>query len=318
MGDTGNGFVKELTIENEYEKSWGLSRSNHGDTLTVYTPGMFVYNGTRGKYHAVSITAGECGLGCEHCKGLLLQCMPKANAPDLLLNYALKAQQRGDIGILLTGGCNSEGRLPWEVFARTISEIKRRTDLKISIHPGQLDGKTAKLLKNAGVDQALVDVMGSEETALDIYHLTDGNITTIKTMDALAESGIEIAPHVIMGIHFGKIIGEYKALEIIKKYPIRKYVVVILNPLKNTPMEKVIPPNPEEVGSFLVKARFEMPQTLASLGCARPGGKYREMVDLLAVKAGVNSIALAADKAIELAQSRGLKIRHESSCCSIN
>ncbi len=304
--------------EDQFAESWNLSRSNHGSILTVYSPGMFVYNGIRGKYQAVSITTRNCSLSCEHCKGVLLQSMPELNSPDALLNFALNAQKRGDIGILLTGGCDENGFLPWERFTDTIFEIKKRTNLKVSVHPGQVDKKTASALKAAGVDQALVDVIGSEKTALEVYHLKDGVSSIMITMDALSHAGIEIAPHIIMGLHFGEILGEYRALEIIKSYPIKKYVVVVLNPLKQTPMEKVVPPTPDEVGRFLVKARFQMPQTLASLGCARPRGKYRLAVDIIAVKAGVNSIALASDKAVELAQNMGLEVKYESSCCAVN
>lgn len=173
-------------------------------------------------------------------------------------------------------------------------------------------------LKTAGVDQALVDVIGSEKTAQDVYHLKGGVDSVLKTMDALSHAEIEMAPHIIMGLHFGEILGEYQALEIMKNYHIKKYVVVVLNPLKQTPMENVVPPPPDEIGRFLVKARREMPQSLASLGCARPRGKYRLAVDMLAVKAGVNSIALASDKAVELALNMGLEVKYESSCCSVN
>ena len=305
-------------ISDEYSGAWSLSRSHHGNALTVYAPGMFVYNGIRGKYQAVSVTAEECALNCEHCKGLLLRSMPKAQTPETLLEYALSAQKRGDIGILVTGACNAEGLLPWDIFADTISEIKNSTNLKVSIHPGQLDAKTARLLKKSGVDQALVDVVGSDKTARGVYHLNNGVTSIVQTMDALSEAGIEIAPHIIIGIHFGRIVGEYDALDIIKRYPLRKYVVVVLNPMKQTPMEKITPPAPAEVGKFLIEARSAMPGVLASLGCARPGGKYRERVDMIAVKAGINSIAVASDKALELARSRGLEIKFESSCCSVN
>ncbi len=313
-----NVSVSIDNFEEELARSWNLSRLHHGDILTVFSPGMFIYNGVRGKYQAVSITGSSCSLGCEHCKGLLLETMPKAQTPESLLEFALEAQKRGDTGILLTGACDNDGFLPWERFADTIAEVKSRTDLRVSIHPGQLDEKAARILKSAGVDQALVDVIGSDNTAHDVYHLNGGVSSIVRTMDALSDVAIEMVPHIIVGLHFGEIVGEYQALEIIKGYPVRKYVVVVLNPLKRTPMEKVVPPAPYEVGRFLVRARLEMPQTMASLGCARPGGKYRGQVDTIAVKAGVNSIALASDKALATAEKMGLKIRYEGSCCSVN
>ena len=56
--------------------------------------------------------------------------------------------------------------MPWEEFADAISEVKRTTDLHISIHTGVMPEATAHRLKAAGVDQALIDEMLSLRLAV--------------------------------------------------------------------------------------------------------------------------------------------------------
>jgi len=58
-----------------------------------------------------------------------------------------------------------------------------------------------------------------------------------------------------------------------------------------------------------------MPQVRMSLGCARTRGD--EQMELLALDAGVNRMALPSDAVIERAGELGLKVRHQRTCCSV-
>jgi uncharacterized radical SAM superfamily protein len=93
--------------------------------------------------------------------------------------------------------------------------------------------------------------------------------------------------------------------------------VVVLMPRKGTPMELVEPPAPEDVATFIAHARLRLPKLRASLGCARPRGRYRRQLDVLAIRAGINSLALPSDPAIEEAEARGLQLVHRETCCSL-
>jgi uncharacterized radical SAM superfamily protein len=297
--------------------AWEASRSRHGNNLTVYIPGMFVVNGRRGKYRALSITGNRCDLGCEHCKGSLLKTMPAAATPDTLVRLGREAARRGDHGILVTGGCDSNGRLPWQGFISAISTLKAETNLAISVHTGQIDRETANQLKEAGVDQALVDIIGDDDTAKDVYHLADGTSAVRRTMESLASAGLEIIPHIVFGIHYGLERGETQALEMLRQFPLKKYVVVVIMPARGTPMSTVQPPPPERVAGFLARARLELPELEASLGCARPRGFYRRDLDVLAVRAGINSLALPSEQALDEARQRGLNVIYRETCCSL-
>jgi lipoyl synthase len=300
------------------ERAWNISRANHGYTLSVHIPGMFVVNGKRGRFRAVSITGHRCDLACEHCKGYLLKTMPHAETPGDLIRFGIEAAARGDHGILVTGGCDSEGKLPWPIFLPAIRRLKEETNLKITVHAGQVDFDAARALKDAGIDQALVDVIGDHATARDVYHLDGGTETIRRTLDALAEAGLEIVPHVLYGLHYGQERGETLALAILKQYALNQYVVVVLMPAKETPMADVQPPSPERVAQFLANARFELPNIKASLGCARPRGTYRRNLDVLAVAAGINALALPSDKGLREAENRGLTVVCRETCCSLS
>ena len=309
--------INDQELSSLLELAWSESRARHGWSLTAYLPGMFVVDGRRGKYRAVSITGDKCDLDCGHCKGTLLKSMEHALDPSDLKRLAQAAVARGDHGILVTGGCDQEGRLPWEQFIPTIRELKAQTDLKITVHSGQLDVRTARALKEAGVDQALLDVLGDDNTARDVCHLPHGSASIRRTLDSLNEAGLEVVPHIIFGIHYGRQHGETAALEMLKQYPLNKYVVVVIVPTRGTEMAGIEPPPPEQVASFIALARLEIPGAKASLGCARPRGPYRKKLDVLAVKAGINSIALPSTEALEEAKNKGLEITYEETCCSL-
>jgi lipoyl synthase len=297
--------------------AWSISRSRLGNRLTVHVPGMFVVDGVRGRYRAISITGQRCDLDCEHCKGLLLRTMPAVPDPDALLRSGLDAQARGDHGILITGGCDVEGKLPWSRFLPAIRRLKDETNLTITVHAGQVDLRTAEALRDSGVDQALVDVMGDDVTIREVYHLPGGIAVIRRTLDALATAGLEVVPHILFGIYYGLERGETTALQILKEYPLNKYVVVVIMPFRYTPMAQVPVPAPDRVAAFLALARSELPDLSASLGCARPRGRYRRELDLLAVKAGINSLALPSEPALDYAAKNGLELVHRQTCCSL-
>lgn len=299
------------------DQAWNLSRLHHGYTLSVHIPGMFVVNGRRGRYRAVSITGGGCDLDCEHCKGSLLKTMPYALTPESLVERGREAFERGDHGILVSGGCDGMGRLPWKEFIPAIKRIKAETSLVVTVHAGQVDPATARALKEAGVDQALVDVIGDDTTARDVYHLDNGVATIAGTLESLSMAGLEIVPHILFGLHFGQRKGEDQALRMLKDSDIKKYVLVVIMPAAGTPMAGIEPPAPLEVALFLAGARLALPSLEASLGCARPRGKYRRELDVLAVSAGVNSLALPSDQGLREAERRKLRILYSETCCSL-
>jgi len=123
-------------------------------------------------------------------------------------------------------------------------------------------------------------------------------------------------PHIILGLNYGRFIGEYNALEMIARHRVHALVLVILTPMGGTPMVDVIPPAPEEIGRFFEAARKTMPDTLIMLGCARPAGAHKAAVDRYAVEHGLNGIAYPAEGIVEHASAVGLRGHFYEHACS--
>jgi lipoyl synthase len=303
-------------LQEKMQVAWGLTREAFGDVITFYVPGMFRYNGISGRYPAVSITGDRCALQCDHCRGSLLTTMPDAGDPERLLDACLRFKSKGHHGVLISGGCDEKGRLPWESFIDAISKVKQETGLYVTVHCGLVNRQQARLLKEAGVDQALLDVIGDDETYKAVYHVDFGVSEIIRSMEALETAGLEMVPHVVCGLHYGEMRGEKRALDMVASFKVGRLVIVAVMPPKATPEVVFQSPSPWEVADLIAEARLKMPSSHLSLGCARKRGEAD--MDLLAIRAGINRMAIPSEEALQLARELGLKARYQRTCCSVS
>ena len=287
-----------------------------GKHITFYLPGMFTLDGIGGRYPAASITGAECALSCDHCGGKILESMLRTDTPKRLVKTCLSLEAKGCKGVLLSGGCDAGGKLPWETFVDAVAEVKARTGLIVSVHCGLVDDAQAQALKAAGADQALIDVIGDDATFQRVYHVEFGVSRIRDAMGALATAGLPIVPHVVCGLNYGRMTGERTAVEMIAGFDVEQLVIVSLMNLSGTPMAKALPPAPEEVAELIADARLAMPDTRISLGCARKRGQSG--LDVLAIDAGVDRMALPSDEAVVRAEGYGLDIRYQTTCCSVD
>lgn len=292
-----------------------LTTQWQGRRLVFYLPGMFRLDGMTGKYPALSVTGEECAFGCDHCAGYILRTMLPVLTPVRLLEAARRLSARGSLGMLLSGGCDRDGRLPWERFAETVAHIKRETGLMVSVHAGFPDARQAALLADAGVDQVLVDVIGDDATLGQVYHAPFGVERVRSSLRALRDAGLPVIPHVVCGLHYGRMRGELRALEMIAEIDPSLLVVVALMPLPGTPMQDVTPPSDHDVAGVLVEARRLMPHVPLSLGCARKRGS--RSLERLALDIGLDRMALPSPGAVEYARRLGYDVRFQKTCCSI-
>lgn len=291
------------------------------EKIRFYAP-SFVYYKTKyfcsspKVFPSISITGSSCSLKCKHCNGKVLETMTPVDTPEALFDLCVKMKKKGAVGCLISGGCLPDGTVPIDKFIDVIAKIKRTLDLTIITHTGIIDGSTAKRLKEAKVDAALIDIIGSDETIQEIFNLKVSVEDYDRSLKALHESGIPYVPHVLVGLHYGELKGEFEALKIIAKYSPSAVITIAFMPIRNTPMENVIPPKPEDIGRTLASARLLMPEIPLVLGCMRPKGEHRIKTDLLAVRVGVNAIAFPSIESIRLAESLNLEISFSSLCCS--
>ena len=267
-------------------------------------------------FPSISVTGPFCALKCKHCEGRVLRTMHPAPSPAKLFDLCSRLKEKGAVGCLISGGCLPNGSVPLRRFIGAIARIKRELGLTVVVHTGLIDGLTARRLKEAGVDAALIDVIGSDETIRDVYRLRRGVEDYKAALRALHDSGIPFVPHILVGLHYGRLLGELQALRMIAKYSPSAVIVIALIPIPGTRMEGVKPPSPLDVARVMAIARVMMPKTPLALGCMRPPGRHRVETDRLAIEVGVEGIAFPTEEAVELARSLGLRVSFSHLCCS--
>jgi len=264
----------------------------------------------------LSITGEACTCCCAHCNAKLLQTMVPATTPEKMCRLVDRLVEKGCQGILVSGGANSNGEVPLLPFQGAIKYAKQQ-GLRVLVHGGLIRSGTAASLKEAGVDQVLLDVIGHERTIREVYHLDRKPEDYFKSMIACRELGLEIVPHVVIGLHFGHILGEIRALQMIGDMSPQTLVLVILSPLIGTEMAFLEPPPVKEVALVIAKGRVWNPFTPLALGCARPPGQYKRQIERIALDCGVNAIAYPDKSTVAYAQTRGLKTQFSERCCSL-
>ncbi len=303
------------------QASRGMSWTQFGKRITFYAPSFAYYKNVRVStlpltFPSISITGRGCALKCKHCNGVVLHTMIPATTPQALLTVCRRIKETRGRGCLISGGCLPNGSVPLKNFIGAIQQIKQELGITLLVHTGIVDEEIAMELAEAGVDAVLLDIIGSQETIEDIYNLNLAIEDYEASMKVLSEAGMPFVPHVLVGLHYGRLLGEISALEMISRYHPHGVVIIALMPLKGTAMEDILPPSAEDIAWVLAKARILMPQTPLSLGCMRPKGPHRKRIDVLAVKTGVNAIAFPEEAAIAFAESMGLEIRFSNMCCS--
>jgi len=267
-------------------------------------------------FPTISVTGQGCALNCKHCGGKVLKTMYSAPTAEELLQTCTSLKNKGASGCLISGGCLPDGSIPLQKFIDAIKRVKAKLDFTVIVHTGLLDLNTAQKLKDANVDAALIDIVGSSETIREICRL-DATVKAYEgSLQALSQARIPFVPHVIVGLHYGKLKGELHALEMIARHSPSAIVIIAFMPIHGTEMETVSPPKPVDVAKVIAAARMMFPRTPIALGCMRPKGKHRIETDILAIRAGVNGIAFPTDEAIEFAEELGYKTIFSPLCCS--
>ncbi len=294
------------------------------NTIVFHTPGLRRFktseyaeqNTTR--FVSVSVTGAECALACEHCKTHVLEGMtalPKFDGTLFDLCCELAAQ--GARGVLISGGCDSRGRVPLLRHVPDLIRARRELGFTVRVHPGLPDEETVAALAEVGVDGAMVDIIGDDDTIREVYHLDAAAADYEAVLDRLERYRVPAVPHIILGLHFGQFRGEHTALGMVGRYARKFLVLVILMPLTGTPMAGVTPPPVPEVSRFFDLARRTLPDTPVMLGCARPLGKIKIEIDRAAVDAGLNGIAFPSEGVVAYAAERGIMPKFVDACCGV-
>lgn len=266
---------------------------------------------------AVSVTGSRCHLNCKHCGALILKNMAAAQTPQALKEAARRQAEKGGQSILISGGADPKGMVPLLDFIPAIKEIRSGLGLKVLVHTGLVSPRLADALAESGVDLAMLDIIGDNRTIQEIYHLKASEGDYEQSLKLLVDRAVPTAPHVVMGLHFGQILGEQRALRMIADYPIKTLVLVGFRPIPKTALALTTPPTPEAMGDLFALARSLFPQTPVVLGCERPLGLHRRKTDLLAFESGLDGITYPSDDVLRMAKESAVDIHFQSDCCAL-
>lgn len=305
-----------------FAEAYKISRYHHSNLLHFYVPGMVhfdtpYYRSTSHGFPGISITGRKCHLNCEHCQGKLLDSMIPATTPQELYDVCVDISDKGGRGCLISGGSLQDGSVPLMDFVPTIKQIRQKLGLKVVVHTGLLHPALAEALADAGIDAAMLDVLGSRDTIKEVYHLDCDMDSFDHALSLLEANNIPTVPHIVVGIHYGRLEGERQSLKMILKHHHAAVVVVALMPLTHTPMEHTAPPSPMDIARVILATRLSIPSTPLLLGCGRPRGLHKVKTDILAVMAGVNGIAYPSEEVCSYAEKKGLTFSFHQECCSL-
>jgi len=302
-----------------------IRRANFPNRIRFHAPGLKRYRisdyreQNPAEFVSISLTGTSCALSCEHCKTGVLRGMTDLGRFDgSLFELCSELAACGARGVLISGGSDARGRVPLLPHIGDLVRVRRELGLAIRVHAGLPDEKTCAGLAEADIDGAMIDVIGHRDTIREVYHLETEPEAFERVLERLERHGVPTIPHIIIGLHFGRFLGEHRALEMIAGHPPKVLVLVILMPLSGTPMANVEPPPVESIGAFFETSRKRLPETPIMLGCARPLGEMKAAVDRLAVDAGLNGIAYPAEGIVDYARGRDLEPEFIDACCGVD
>ncbi len=300
-----------------------VRRAAFGDVMDFYAPGLKRWQTSEWqpsnprRFLPVSVTGSACALSCDHCQSKVLEGMVSVRAEEDLFALARRLRAQGSEGLLVSGGSTRTGGVPLLAHLKHVPRIREELGMKVIVHSGVVSPELAAGLADSGVDGVMLDIIGADETIHDVYHLDLTVADFDRALGLLAGQGLRIIPHIVLGLHYGRFLGEHRALEIVASHPVSTIILVVLVPLVGTPMAKVPPPPVGDVVDFFATTRLAAPDTPVNLGCARPLGPMKTDLDQAAIDNGLNGIAYPAEGAIAYAESRGLAPRLFEYCCSL-
>jgi len=240
--------------------------------------------------------------------------MIPAESPEKLLDLTSKWAKRGAKGVLISGGYSREGKVPLRRFIKALREIKR-LGLVVAVHTGLVSKEDAENLRAAEVDAALIDIVGDDDTVREMLGLNAKASDFFRSVVALKEAQLFVAPHIVIGLNHGSLKGELDALKKLSEIGIEALSFLVYSPTPGTPSAFDLPPKLEDIAMVITTARKTFFNVYLTLGCMKPRGEYRSLVDQVAVLCGVNGIVNPSLAALKLAERLGLNVKKIGGCC---
>lgn len=262
-------------------------------------------------FPSFSVTGRECQLSCDHCQGRHLYWMQELRSPSQLWEEAKKLHESGGTGMLISGGCDLEGHIDVAPYVDVIRTVRRELGLMINLHTGTVSSEEAILLASSESDVYSLDVHQDPQVIEGPLHRPGGSEAYIRSMDALLDAGLEVVPHITVGLSKQDAMYSVEALAG-KRFD--KVVVLVLIPTPGTPICAQPMPDDEDVLTIVDKLKSLGIEPI--MGCMRPRGNHQLEIECL--KRGVRTIALPSRKTVEWARNNGFEIEDVPLCCALS
>lgn len=226
---------------------------------------------------------------------------------DDLYRRSSQYQKQGYVGILISGGSDSDGRVPVEEYLNCIKKIKRDTDLKINLHTGMQIGGIEADIKDSGVDVVSYDIIGSDDTIKHVHGINISTNDLIENYNSMLSHGIKVIPHITVGIHGGRLKGEFHALDLISD----SKIIVINSLIPSKGFGRRV--SSEDILSVVKYALNEHAMDVV-LGCMRERGRHE--MEIEAIEKGVSGIVMPSKRTVGL--SKGRDISWKDGCCAVH
>lgn len=271
---------------------------------------------------AISVTGQQCALDCAHCgRHYLAGMKPVSHALETVREHRPKS-------VLLSGGCDPSGRVPLGDWPRRVAESA--PGVRINCHAGLVSDAEAEEIAR-WADVVSFDVTIDQRVISRVYGLRKSPEEYIASYVSLAKR-VPTVPHICIGLtepsesssslsappEIGALEATLGAVTSGAAPMPPAIVFIVFTPTPRTRMADAPSPQPELVRDIIAQARLMFPDTLLNLGCMRPGGAYRGLVDVMAIHAGVNLIVQPAPQAVEHARALGLSIVDTNECCAFS
>jgi len=270
------------------------------DELTVYHTGR--------PFPPVSVTGPECEQMCEHCKGKHLKGMIDVRGTPDLFRVVNDLSAAGAEGLLVSGGCDTDGSVP---VVKEADAIRYAVDngLKVNVHTGFIGKEDAERLVNAGVEAFSVDVHQDPDIIRNILHLEVERDAYSETIDNIISAGGRPVAHLTVGFGDEDLL---RSAELIVKKGFDEAVLIALVPTKGTMTEKTLVTEDEilEAVSRLMNMGLKV-----TLGCMRP--RTHRDLERKCIELGVRRIANPTRETVRWAKERGMRVIEMMTCCCI-
>jgi lipoyl synthase len=240
--------------------------------------------------------------------------MLAAESPDDLRALACELADRGCAGFLLSGGCDLKANVPLGRFASAIVDIKRSTNLMISVHPGLIGEQEASDLVQAGVDIFCIDIVQDPNTIDNILGLNISPQAYENSLASLFRAGAEhIVPHICVGLTGEERAGEIAALEMVARYDITSLALLSFIPTPGTRMA-TSPIVTDTHFLEIVERAVGTVHCPVMVGCMRPRGNPN--LELKCCDAGISGIAVPSGETVRQLERLGIKVDRKEICCA--